>query len=237
MGAVVDQLIKDEPRFHSGGDTNWNALPEILLTLESLVGPETVSIETGCGASTVVFASGGGRHTTISPDPREHDLVRAYCDKTGIDHSNVTFVANSSDQVLPAMAPGRTLDVAFIDGAHGFPFAILDWHFINERLKVGGHILVDDVAIPAIAPVFRFMRSEDWWSLVGIPDDRAGLFRLAVEPPPEDYTLQKFNRHLDYSFAPPAVRARLTASALAGKTRRAVGKRMPWLRDAYHRVR
>ena len=237
MGAVVDRLIRDEPRFHSGGDTNWNALPEILLTLEGLVGPDQVSVETGCGASTVVFASGGGRHTTISPDPREHDLVKDYCERSGIDHSNITFVASSSDQVLPMMAAGRSLDLVFIDGAHGFPFAILDWHFLNDRLRVGGHMLVDDVAIPAIGPVFKFMRSEDWWSLESLPDQRAALFRLAVEPPPEDYTLQRFNDHFDYSFAPPMARLRLTAGSYAGKARRTAAARLPWLRDAYHRMR
>ena len=72
------------------------------------------------------------------------------------------------------------------------------------------------MAIPAIAPLYSFMNTEDWWHLDALPDQRAALFTLVEEPPPEDYTLQRFNRRMDYSFAPPLIRARLTGQAATG---------------------
>ena len=237
MRELVEKLIRDDPKFHSGGVSNWNALGEILLALDSLADAATHSVETGCGASTVVFAAAGGQHTTISPDEREHQLVKKYCDDNGIAHSQVTFLASSSTEVLPTLYDGRVLDLAFIDGAHGFPYAIVDWHYISQSLKVGGRVLVDDIAIPAIAPLFKFMNTEESWRLVSLPDDRAALFQLDAEPPPEDYTTQVFNRHMDYSFASPATRARFTANATLSRIRQQAARRMPWLRDAFHRAK
>lgn len=230
---VLSRVIRDDPRFHSGGVNCWSALPGILSTISAYTSPHTVSVETGCGASTVLFASAGGQHTAISPDPREHQLVREYCERIGVDHSNVIFIAESSDEVLPGLFDGRVLDLAFIDGAHSFPYAIVDWHYITSSLKVGGRVLVDDVGIHAITPVFHFMKAEDWWTLESIPDDRAALFRLNSMPPEEGYTSQAFNRRMDYSFAPAGVRARLMAGEAATRARREAGRRLPWARDLW----
>ena len=103
MISVVERLVRERPRVHSGGASIWNALPEILTVLASSLDSSTRSIETGCGASTVIFAAAGGEHTTISPDARGHTLVKEYCERSGIDHSNVTFHAASSDVVLPGI--------------------------------------------------------------------------------------------------------------------------------------
>lgn len=234
---VTQQLSSDLPAFHQGGAAHWSALPGILAALEQSVGPAVRSVETGCGASTVVFAAGGGEHTVISPDGREHELVRAYCDEQGIGHSGVTFVADSSDRVLPRIATPDSLDLVFIDGAHSFPYAIVDWHYLSLALKVGGRMLVDDVAIPSITPLFHFMKSDAAWRFESLPDNRAALFTKLAEPDAvEDYTRQPYNRHSDFSFAPPLTRARLVGESIATRSRRSVGRRLPALRTVYRRL-
>ena len=187
-------------------------VPESLQTLQACAVEGARTLETGCGASTVVFAAQGADHTVISPDGREHRLVREYCRSIGIDDGRVSFIDASSDDVLPSLLTGRELDFAFIDGAHSFPYPVVDFHYIARSLKVGGRILVDDIAIPAVAPAFRFMDQEVNWRLDRIVDDRAALSSLIELPPPEDYVLQTFNRHLDYSFAPLPLRIRISAT-------------------------
>jgi len=40
-----------------------------------------------------------------------------------------------------------------IDGAHGFPYPILDWWYVAPHVKVGGHVLLDDAYLPAVPAI------------------------------------------------------------------------------------
>lgn len=234
---VIARLLTDKPAFHLGGQARWDALPRTLDWIREAAFPGASSIETGAGASTVVFASRGARHTAISPDPGEHEQIRAYCRDAGVDDSAVTFVEGLSDDVLPAtLGRERTLDVAFIDGAHSFPFPEVDWYYIARALKVGGRLLLDDIPIPAVAPVFRHMTLEPNWRLDGVLDDRAAAFTLLAPPAPEDWSSQPFNSgYPDLNFAALPRRARLRAEHWAGRLRQDAARRHPVLYRAYKR--
>src|SRR5690348_7301972 len=90
---VVARLLADRPAFHGGGTKHWEALPGTLRFLQGRVDGDHRTLEIGCGASTVVFAARGSDHTSISPDPEEHERVRRYCARIGVDTARVTFVA------------------------------------------------------------------------------------------------------------------------------------------------
>ena len=75
----------------------------------------SLTLETGCGASTVVFAAQGAHHTAISVDAGEHQRVRAYLREIGLDDRRLTTIVGWSDAVLPTLCAGeRTLDAALI---------------------------------------------------------------------------------------------------------------------------
>jgi hypothetical protein len=233
---IVSRLLKDRPVFHSGGRRRWDSLPSTLDSIQRVVQEGDNCLETGCGASTVVFAAKGAYHTAISPDPEEHQRVLDYCSLVGVDTSRLSFIAGFSDLVLPYMCTDRVLDTAFIDGAHSFPFPAVDWHYVTRALKIGGRLLVDDIPIPAVAYVFRYMRSDPSWRLDEILDDRAACLTLVHEPAPEDWTLQAFNLRPDYSFACLPTRARLVARWEAARARRGLGDLFPPLRRAWRRL-
>jgi Methyltransferase domain len=233
---VVAQLLKDRPVFHLGGTARWDVLPGTLSAIRERVGDGDRTLETGCGASTVVFAAQGAHHTSISPDPSEHENVGAYCDQIGVDRSRLTFLAGSSDAVLPELGAERALDAAFIDGAHTFPYPAVDWHYAARALKVGGSLLLDDIPIPAVSYVFKYMQSDPSWRLDEILDERTAVFKLISEPTLEDWTVQPFNRRPDYSFAPIPDRARLSAAAEITRLRRGLARRYPGLRTASRRT-
>jgi hypothetical protein len=233
---IVARLLQDRPVFHQGGMTRWDALPGTLTAIRQRVRRGDRTLETGCGASTVVFAAAGGHHTAISPDPREHERVREYCEQIGLDHGGLNFIAGFSDLVLPELCTERTLDAAFIDGAHAFPYPAVDWHYVTRGLKVGGWLLLDDIPIRAVSYVFRYMQSDPAWQLEEILDGRTAALRLVAEPAPEDWTLQPFNRRPDYSFAPLPERARLAAKAEIGRLRGELSRRYPSLRTAWTKL-
>ena len=233
---IVQQLLADKPAFHKGGTWRWDALPGTLEAVRRSVRPGNVTLEVGTGVSTVVFVAAGARHTAVSPDPTEHQLIRDYCKKIGVDDSNLEFLVGLSDDVLPShLTSERTLDVALVDGAHSFPFPVIDWHYVARALKVGGKLLLDDVPVPAVRPVFRHMTLESGWRLDAIFDNRAAEFTLLREPAPGDEWMdQPFNREYpDYSFASPPSRMRLSAEYRAQNMRSALGRRFPALRQFY----
>lgn len=235
---VLQQVLVDKPKFHMSGEAWWNAFPETLTAIQRMVKPGDVTFEIGAGASTVVFAAAGAQHTAVSPDPAEHELIRQYCKKIGIDDDHLEFIVGRSDDVVPThFSRERTLDVAFVDGSHSFPLPIIDWHYVARALKIGGKMLIDDIPIPAVTPVFRHMRLEPAWRLDGIFDHRAAEFTLLSEPPIAgalDWQEQPFNVHYpDYGFVHIPTRIWLGADYRLRKTRRAVGKRFPELRQLY----
>jgi predicted O-methyltransferase YrrM len=219
---VVDRLAADRPAFHGahGHEQVWNLVTEALDVIARVVQPGDATLECGSGASTVVFTATGARHTAISPFEAEHERIRAYLAQLGIDDSGLHTVAGRSQDVLPGL--DGQLDVVLIDGLHKFPHPMVDWYYATRLLRVGGHLLMDDIPIPAVAVAFRFMRMDPGWELVEVAGDRVAVFRKLAEPAPgDDWLAQPFNARPDYAFAgrrrAAALHARDAASAFAAR--------------------
>ena len=126
------------------------------------------TLETGSGASTIVFAAAGAHHTAISPDAGEHEGIRAYCAEAGIAADDVRFLAGPSHDVLANAWEPAPLDLVLIDGAHGFPYPVLDWWYTQSHVKVGGCVLLDDSNLASVNVVARYLRYSDSWKLESV---------------------------------------------------------------------
>jgi predicted O-methyltransferase YrrM len=235
---VVRRLLAEKPSFHRNGAADWGNPPEALAFLSTSVRPGNVTLEVGAGMSTVVFAAAGARHTVISPDPDEHRLIREYCDRAGIDHSQVRFIEGLSEDVLPAiLGRDRILDLAFIDGEHSYPAPVTDWFYVTRALKAGGTLVMECVHIPSVGQTFRHMQVEPNWRLDQILDNRGAAFTMLASPSADNERIRRsFNRaHPDVSFAGRRLRLRLRAGRQAARTRMA--RRYPALRRIYRHVK
>jgi predicted O-methyltransferase YrrM len=235
---AVERLIEDKPVFHSGGTRIWNAMPATLELIARHVRAGDRTLETGAGASTVVFAAAGATHHAISPFGDEHQRIAEYCTDLGVSTDGVTFVESPSDRALPALLGGPRFDLAFIDGMHSFPAPVVDFHYVEQLLRPGGVLLLDDVPIRAVAVAFRYMRSSPDWSFVEIVDDRAAVFRKLADADTEDnWRRQPYNRRYpDFSYLPAGQlghRVRLEATERIPTVRRRLGTRFPALRQAW----
>ena len=228
---VASAIVRDRPSFHSaGGEARvWNALAGTLDLIARTVRPGQRTLELGSGASTVVFAAAGAEHLAISPAGDEHRRIREYCESIGVDTGRLSFIEGFSDEVLPSLPAGEQLDLAFVDGAHSFPLPVVDWHYVARRLAVGGIMLLDDVPIPAVSSVFRYMRDDHAWELLEVVDDRAAAFRKLAEPPAGDnWRAQPINkRYPDYSFLEPKQRAKAAVTWRLQRARLHVAHRLP----------
>jgi len=236
---IVERLLTDRPSFHLGGHAHWASLPDTLHAIRAAVKPGDVTLETGAGASTIVFAAAGASHTVISPDPQEHELIREYCRQIGIDDSQLTFIAEFSEDVLPSLlSRERTLDVAFIDGAHSFPFPAVDWCYISRSLKPGAKLILDDINIPTVEPVFRHMSLESNWRFDGVLDNRGAAFTFLNAPRADDFwPAQRMNAgYPDFSFAPVPERLKLATAHRVSELRQTIAHRSPGLVRLYKRA-
>jgi hypothetical protein len=64
-----------------------------------------------------------------------------------ISTGRIRFIPMKSYAVLPSLDIGGKLDFGLIDGSHTFPQPIIDYHYLNENLKVGGLLVLDDLKL------------------------------------------------------------------------------------------
>lgn len=240
VALALSRLREDAPIFHSGDvDHSWSALPETLQLLGRLVETGQRTLEIGCGASTVIFAAAGTSHTAISPHPDEHERIRKYCRRIGFDAAGLEFLVGTSDEVLPTLDPSLRLDVALIDGDHSFPHPVLDWHYVNKHLKVGGVVLADDLPTPAVGVIGQYMMASPNWSLVESADRRAAAFRkLTHKTGYYDFVADPFNQEPPYyGFLGRREALRLGTLHRANRAKARVGTRYPRARRLWQKAR
>lgn len=74
----------------------------------------------------------------------------------------------------------RHPEFVFIDGSHLFDYALADFRFVDEVLKPGGHILFDDLWMPSIQKLKRFIETNlDYYEVIETRRDDNFLIRHA----------------------------------------------------------
>lgn len=165
------------------------------------------TLETGSGASSIVFAGRGSEHTAISPDAGEHARIREWCKANGVATDRVKFLAESSDAALMGGWEPRPLDLVLVDGAHLFPFPALDWYLTSRHLRVGGRVVLDDAFLPSVSMVVRFLRSNPSWAFEGAISYRTVCFRKLDDDVGYDATGARFDRLPRFGYLPIPARA------------------------------
>jgi hypothetical protein len=205
--SLTAELRAAPPGLHGAGDEYWGLAWPALEWLEREVRPGLATFETGAGSSTIVFAAGGAEHEAVTPEAAEEERIRASCKELGVDGAKLRFLLGSSHEVLPAWK-ARELDLVLIDGAHGFPYPILDWWYLAPHLRVGGRMLVDDAYMPAVGALVDALRASPAWQLEQAVGHRTVVVRkLADELPDFDWRGERIGGRMSFRYLPPLRRA------------------------------
>jgi predicted O-methyltransferase YrrM len=222
---LVDRLLAEPPAIHAMDLSDdpqlgvWSTDRDCYLLLVENAGPEAHTLETGSGLSTVLLAAVGARHTCITPARVEADRVLAYCGEHGIDTTSLTFELGCSDDVLPRL-PGKPLfDLVFIDGNHGFPAPMIDWYYAGSRLRSGGLLVIDDVALAAVSHLCAFLDRDPRWAVHRRTEKWVAYHRVTAGGLRQDWYDQPFYR-------PPAQRGLSTLPVRAMRRIRAASRRI-----------
>jgi hypothetical protein len=186
--AVVDRILADPPAAHvipdRGGESLgvWATEDSCYRLLAQVVTPESRTLETGCGLSTALFAALGAHHTCVTPSAEEPERLRRYLRERGIADDRVVFCIDSSHTALPKFDSSSLLDVAFIDGDHGFPLPVVDWFYAGGRLCRGGKLIIDDIQLAAVALLVHVLDSDVGWEPLERTAKWAAFRRLSSGP-------------------------------------------------------
>ena len=197
MDSILDKLNKDGPLFHNhwrGGLISWNSNMNLLQAMEGCLKPGLRTMEIGSGFSTIVFAHTECVHTCITPVQEEVDRIKNYCGASGISLEKTDFLVGESFSFLPSFAAGG-FDFIFIDGAHRFPFPIVDWFFCAILLKDSGLVVINDTDIISGHILLRFMLNDHHWEAVDVRENFGIFKKLRGHDYPDDWKGQPFGMH------------------------------------------
>jgi Methyltransferase domain len=146
-------------------------------------GHQVISAETGCGASTIIFAEYGHRHRAYCYDDSREDNSSVDYAKSypGFKADHVDWVFGPTQHTLISKPPVGPLDMVLIDGPHGYPFPDVEYFFFYPHIRKDGILIIDDIHIPSITNLFKFLSADDMFYLDSVVLTTA-FFRRTEEP-------------------------------------------------------
>ena len=142
--------------------------------------------ETGTGLTTLLFLSlDPSVVISISPAPELHERTRAEAAARGIDVRPARFIDDRSETALPllALVEHVELDVAFIDGNHGWPAVFVDFCYLNRMLRPGGLMFIDDVQVYAVAQLVCLLKEQQPHYELVAAESKMATFRKGLDLP------------------------------------------------------
>ena len=123
------------------------------------------TIEIGCayGISSLFICSAleehtDARHTIIDPYQRSEWKSIGITNLTRANINFFTLIEQPSEIALPfLLSENQQYQLGFIDGWHTFDHTLIDFFYLSRLIAVGGVIIIDDVEMPAINKMLRYV--------------------------------------------------------------------------------
>jgi predicted O-methyltransferase YrrM len=142
------------------------------------------SLETGCGKSTILFSNLAKSHTVFCIDDRSEGSKSsiAYYEECPLTkRDRIALVLGPTQLTLPNYKEFKPLDVALIDGPHGYPFPDMEYYYLYPHIKIGGILIVDDVHIASIGRMADMIAEDEMFEFVNLFATTA-IFRRTSAP-------------------------------------------------------
>jgi predicted O-methyltransferase YrrM len=198
QGSLSVRIVEYERSLpdHRAGTVDAN----VLQVIEDLAPrPLEWSMETGCGKTTILLSNLSNNHHVFAYDDRaeERSSIAYYSACPLFRPDRTTEVLGATQLTLPAFAFGAPIDLALLDGPHGYPFPELEYYYVYPKLRPGALLIVDDIHIPSIHRLHTFLAEDDMFRLVHVERTTAFFVRTAAPafyPLGDGWELQAFNK-------------------------------------------
>jgi predicted O-methyltransferase YrrM len=133
------------------------------------------------GEALVTVAPPEPRHLIIDPyqESRWANAGRKALERAGLDALVSLIPVRSSVAVPKLIAEGVVADAAFVDGDHRFHQVMLDLTLLQEVVRPGGLVLIDDYWASSVRTAVHYFVLNLGWNL--IPDAFAGGSLIFVD--------------------------------------------------------
>jgi hypothetical protein len=153
------------------------------------------SVETGSGASTLLFSYVSEQHTVFALDGGSGSIASVR--RSPLLRPNVvTFVEGPTQSTLPHYRFTEKLQLVLIDGPHGYPFPDLEYYFLYPHIETGALLILDDIQIPTVHNLFQFLRRDAMFELDEVVQTTAFFTRTgapAFDPFGDGWWQQNYN--------------------------------------------
>jgi Methyltransferase domain len=195
IAELIDKIAELPPDWHGAG-TVGRAVLRAIVEHAASVGTIHHSVETGSGLTTLLFSHLSENHHVFALDM--HDSVSRVRSSPLFKSENVTYVEGPTQVTLPRYILPPGIQIALIDGPHGYPFPDMEYFYFYPLIETGALLLVDDIQIPSVGRMFEILKADDMFELVDIVNDNMAFFRRTkaplVDPYGDGWWLQGYNR-------------------------------------------
>lgn len=192
--AHIDEIAKLPSEWHGAGSVSPRVLQRIA-EHAAQIGTIDRSAETGCGKTTLLFSRLSSHHVVFTIDAG--GSVSQVRTSPLFNAQSVTFVEGPTQDTLPNYRFTHKLQIALLDGPHGYPFPDLEYYYFYPLIETGGLLLVDDIKIPSIGRMFDIINAGDMFNLIDIIDDNMAFFRRSnaplIDPKGDSWWIQGYN--------------------------------------------
>jgi hypothetical protein len=191
---VLAEVARVAPSLHKAGTFSEATLQAIVRHASER--PVEHSVETGSGASTLVFSHLSDDHTVFAMDGGT-DSIRAIESSPLLRREVVTFVEGPTQVTLPLHVFTNRLQLALIDGPHGYPFPDLEYYYLYPQLDRDALLIIDDIHIPTITNLFDFVSADEMFDLQEVVEATAFFRRTdapTFSPVGDGWWTQQYNK-------------------------------------------
>ena len=195
IAELIDRIADLPENWHGAGSVGAHGLRAIA-THADAVGPIHHSVETGSGKTTLLFSHLSTDHQVFSVD--DGKSISQVRDSPLFRSENVTYIEGPTQVTLPRHKFPDKVQIALIDGPHGYPFPDLEYYYFYPLVETGGLLLVDDIPIPSIARMFEVIKADDMFELLDVVGGNLAVFKRTsaplLDPHSDSWWLQGYNR-------------------------------------------
>ncbi len=178
MDALLEDIVATSAMLHASGGSS----PKVLRAIARQLSGRAIhqSVETGAGATTLLFSHLSERHTVFALDDGGGSISRVRSSLL-FNPGTTIFVEGSTQRTLPAHQFTGKLQAALLDGPHAFPFPQMEYYYVYPHLEQDALLVLDDIHVPSSYQLYRFLRADEMFEFIEVVD-RAAFFRRTAAP-------------------------------------------------------